>query len=77
MEQEEIEKHIVEDPNIQSGEPVIRGTRIPVSVILRKLSEGASEDDLYQTYPKLQSEDIQAALEFAAQTDQFDDLEDT
>jgi uncharacterized protein (DUF433 family) len=48
------------------GKPVIRGTRIPVELVLRKLSEGAKEADLLDAYPHLTSEDIQAALAYAA-----------
>jgi len=50
------------------GKPVIRGTRIPVELILRKLSEGATEDDLRDAYPRLRAEDIQAAIGYAADT---------
>ena len=50
------------------GKPVIRGTRIPVELILRKLSEKASEKDLLQAYPQLVAEDIQAAIRYAADT---------
>ena len=44
------------------GKPVIRGTRIPVEIILRKLGEGATEADLLDAYPRLTPEDIRAAL---------------
>lgn len=54
------------NPAIALGKPVIRGTRIPVDLILRKLSEGASETDLLDAYPRLSVEDIQAALAYAA-----------
>jgi uncharacterized protein (DUF433 family) len=54
------------DPNVMLGKPVIRGTRIPVELILRKLSEGASEADLLDAYPRLIKEDIQACLAYAA-----------
>ena len=50
------------------GKPVIRGTRIPVELILRKLSEGAKEADLLEAYPRLTREDIQAAIRYAAET---------
>ncbi len=56
------------NPNVLLGKPVIRGTRIPVEPTLRKLSEGLSEADLLDAYPRLQSEDIQAALAYAADT---------
>lgn len=45
---------------------MIKGTRIPVELILRKLSEGAIEEDLLDAYPHLSHEDIQAALTYAA-----------
>lgn len=53
---------------VMLGKPVIRGTRIPVELILRKLSEGASETDLLDAYPRLKRADIQAALAYAADT---------
>lgn len=56
------------NPDIMLGKPVIRGTRIPVELIIRKLSEGASEADLLDAYPRLGREDIRAALAYAADT---------
>jgi uncharacterized protein (DUF433 family) len=54
------------NPAVVLGKPVIRGTRIPVEIILRKLGEGATEADLLEAYPRLAREDIQAALAYAA-----------
>lgn len=48
------------------GKPVIRGTRVTVELLLRKLSEGASERDLLDAYPRLTHENIQAAIRYAA-----------
>lgn len=48
------------------GKPVIRGTRIPVELLLRKLGEGATDADLLDAYPCLKGEDIRAALAYAA-----------
>jgi len=56
------------NPRVMLGKPVIRGTRIPVELILRKLSEGAAEGDLLDAYPNLAREDIQAAMRYAADT---------
>jgi uncharacterized protein (DUF433 family) len=56
------------NPRVMLGKAVIRGTRIPVELILRKLSEGASEGDLLDAYPNLAREDIQAAMRYAADT---------
>ncbi len=50
------------------GKPVIKGTRIPVELLVRKLSEGATIDDLLDAYPRLVVADIQAALAYAAAT---------
>jgi uncharacterized protein (DUF433 family) len=54
------------NPAVMLGKPVTRGTRIPVELILRKLSEGATEADLLDAYPRLTPEDIRAALAYAA-----------
>jgi uncharacterized protein (DUF433 family) len=54
------------NPKVMLGKPVIRGTRIPVELILRKLGEGATEADLLDAYPRLKRADIQAALSYAA-----------
>ena len=56
------------NPKVMMGKPVIRGTRIPVELILRKLGEGATEDDLLDAYPRLKRADIQAAIGYAADT---------
>jgi uncharacterized protein (DUF433 family) len=54
------------NPDVMLGKPVIRGTRIPVELILRKLSDGASEADLLEAYPQLIRDDIHAAMRYAA-----------
>ena len=56
------------NPKVMLGKPVIRGTRLPVELILRKLSEGARETDLLKAYPRLTREGIQAAIRYAADT---------
>ncbi len=56
------------NPKVMMGKPVIRGTRIPVDLLLRKLSEGASEKDLLDAYPRLTKADLQAAIGYAADT---------
>lgn len=56
------------NPNVMMGKPVIRGTRIPVELLIRKLSEGATEDELLDAYPRLTKKDIKAALAYAADT---------
>lgn len=54
------------NPAVMLGKPVIRGTRIPVELVIRKLSEGAAEADLLDAYPRLSKADIQAARAYAA-----------
>ena len=54
------------NPAVVLGKPVIRRTRIPVELILRKLADGMTEADLLDAYPRLTRQDIQAALAHAA-----------
>ena len=56
------------NPNVMIGKPIIRDTRIPVELLIRKLSEGATEDELLNAYPRLTIDDIKAALAYAADT---------
>lgn len=53
------------NPKVCNGKPVIKGTRIPVSVILDEIARGESWDSLIQGFPELSSYDIQAALIYA------------
>jgi uncharacterized protein (DUF433 family) len=55
-------------PEVMMGKPTIKGTRIPVELIIRKLGEGASVDDLLNGYPNLTREAVQNALLYAADT---------
>ncbi len=50
------------------GKPIIRGTRIPVELIVRMLAQGVPESDILREYPRLKLEDIRAALAYAAET---------
>ena len=54
------------NPAVLLGKPVIVGTRIPVELIIRKLSEGATEADLLDAYPRLTRADVRAALAYPA-----------
>ena len=53
---------------VMMGKPVIRGTRISVELLLRKLAEGATEADLLEAYPRLTPQDVKAAIFYAAET---------
>ena len=68
MFQDNLLKRIEINPKIMLGKPVVKGTRIPVEIILRKLSQNISIDKILQDYPRLTREDIQAALEYAAES---------
>ncbi len=62
MKQVQIESN----PNVMMGKPVIAGTRITVELILEKLAAGESREQMLEAHPRLTSEAIQAALDFAA-----------
>jgi uncharacterized protein (DUF433 family) len=57
--------HIEIDPHRCGGTPVIKGTRIPVAVVLEQLAAGESWESLLAGYPGISREDIQAAILFA------------
>ncbi len=59
--------HIASDYQIMLGKPVIKGTRITVELILRKLAEGATPQDLIVMYPHITGNDISAVLLYAAE----------
>jgi uncharacterized protein (DUF433 family) len=61
------QQHIVADPKVLYGKPVIKQTRIPVDLILEKLATGDTIDDLLNAYPNITREDINACLFFAAE----------
>ena len=54
------------NPRVMLGKPVIKGTRVPVELLLWKLGEGATQEDLLEGYPHLTREDILAAIAYAA-----------
>jgi uncharacterized protein (DUF433 family) len=62
----EIAPRIIIDPEIQGGKPVIKGTRIPVDLVLGKIAGGMTIEKLTKEYG-LKREDIFAALKYAAQ----------
>lgn len=64
--QQIIENRIVIDPQIMVGKPVIKGTRIPVELIVRMIAQGIPEQEILEEYPRLEKEDIRAALTYAA-----------
>ncbi len=57
---------IIRDPKVMGGKPVVKGTRVTMETILRRLASGLSVEDLLKEYPQLTEEDVRAALEYAA-----------
>src|ERR1700748_3849218 len=59
-------ERIVIDPAIHHGEPCIKGTRVPVSVIVGSIAEGDTREQIIRSWPQLTADDIIAAFKFAA-----------
>ena len=66
MNTQSYKDRITVDPDIMLGKPIIKGTRITVELILRKLSEGMNIEKLLEAYPNLTREDILAAISYSA-----------
>lgn len=58
---------IVVDPEVRSGKPIVRGTRITVGDVLSYLTSGMSEDEILADFSQLSREDLRACLAFAAE----------
>jgi uncharacterized protein (DUF433 family) len=67
-------ERVVVDPRVMVGKPVIRGTRIPVELIVRMLSQGVTESEILAEYPRLQPDDIRACLAYAAEALAHEDV---
>ena len=59
----ELNNRIAINPAIMAGKPIIRGTRIPVDLIVRLVAQGTGVKEILEDYPQLKEEDIRAALE--------------
>ena len=66
MTEKNLLKRIVINPKIMLGKPVIKGTRLPVEIIVEKIAYGETKEGLKKDYPFLTDEDIKAALLYAA-----------
>lgn len=64
-EQTTYRDRIVVDPDILAGKPVVKGTRIPVELVLKRLSQDLNIRTLFQVYPRLTEDDVKACLEYA------------
>ena len=61
-----MKNRIVTDPNVCGGEPCIKGTRIPVHIILSHLAAGDDYDSILKNFPRITLEDLKACLEYAS-----------
>ena len=59
--------YIVSDPEILVGKPALKGTRLSVDLILDRLADGWTAEDLFEAYPRLTPEALQAVFAFAAE----------
>ncbi len=78
MRDNELLRRVEVNPRVMLGKPVVRGTRIPVEQILRKLAQNIAPDEIIADFPRLTLDDIRAALEYAAlslSTEEFVPLE--
>jgi len=53
------------DPKILSGRPVFKGTRIPISIVLKMIRDGANFEKIIEEYPRITEDDVKAALDFS------------
>ncbi len=60
------QNHIEVSPDLHHGDPCIKGTRIPVKIIIGSLADGMTPEEVMAAYPQLTREDILAALAYAA-----------
>jgi uncharacterized protein (DUF433 family) len=67
-------ENIIFDPTILSGKPIIKGTRISVDFILGLLGNGMDTEEIIEEYPQLKKTDIAAALHYAAQSIQKEEV---
>jgi uncharacterized protein (DUF433 family) len=65
-------KHIVRDPKICGGEPVIKGTRVTIRTILASLAEGAGIAEIIADFPTITEDDVRAVIAFAASSAEED-----
>jgi len=60
-------ERVIIDPDVHHGDPCIKGTRIPVSVIVGSIADGTSVEEVCAAYPRLSLDDVRAAMAYAAE----------
>ena len=63
-----IRAEVVSDPSVMSGDPVVRGTRVPAETIMAYLRAGHSPEEIFQDYPSLPVDGIEAVIRWAETT---------
>ena len=71
---DELLQRITVDPLVMAGKAVIRGTRVPVDMVVRMVAQGIPEQELLREYPRLTAQDIRAALTYAAEVVAHEDV---
>jgi len=74
MRERDLQERITINPNVMVGKPVIRGTRIPVALILKMLGQGMATEEILREYPRLEKGDIEAAIAYAARMIEHEDV---
>ena len=64
---EELFERIVINPKVMVGKPIVKGTRIPVDMIVKLMAQGMTVKEILEDYPNLTKEDIKAALLYSAE----------
>ena len=67
MNRKELLGHVAVDPQVAGGKPCIRGTRIHIAIVLDALAEGLTPEQIADHYPSLQTDDVLAAVAYAAE----------
>ena len=66
MNEKDLLDRIERNPDIMFGKPVIKGTRLPIDILIEKLAYGHTEEKILTEYPFITKEDIRAALLYAS-----------
>lgn len=69
-------ERITSDPKVMLGKPIIKGTRITVELILKKMAEGSSKDEILLMYPHIKKEDLNAVFDYASEVIANEDVID-
>ncbi len=69
-----LQDRITMNPEVMVGKPVIRGTRIPVALVLKMLGQGITVEEILREYSRLEKIDIEAAIAYAARVVEHEDV---